>query len=264
MSKPSDPVEDFKRAVTATVRAIACDKEMTVSFGADALSGGGQTRLPQPARDLNDHDVALVRGSGDAVALWQRFHNRRVHARLSPRGTLAKAVFEAAEQARVESIGANRMIGISKNLDVSLEERCKTRGYANINEPGETVLPEIIGLLMREQFTGKAPPKNAEAMVDHLREWVADNAGEDIHDLADCLSDQTGFARLCRKLIVDLKIGDEEAFDEDDMDDSADADADQNPDGMGDGEGESGEGEAEQGADPEAADGDSSAHGCSR
>ena len=43
MSKPSDPVEDFKRAVTATVRAIACDKEMTVSFGADALSGGGHT-----------------------------------------------------------------------------------------------------------------------------------------------------------------------------------------------------------------------------
>ena len=131
MSAPESPVEPFKRAVTAATRAIAADSELDVSFGAEGTAGrGGRGRLPLPSRTLPESEVAQVRGAGDALALWTRHHDDRLHSRFRPQSAIPRAVFEAAEQARVEAIGANRMRGVSANLDAMLEERCRARGIA--------------------------------------------------------------------------------------------------------------------------------------
>jgi cobaltochelatase CobT len=67
MSKPESPVEPFKRAVTAAMRAISENRELTVAFGADGGSGkGSRVRLPLPARDLPAAEVAQVRGAADS------------------------------------------------------------------------------------------------------------------------------------------------------------------------------------------------------
>ncbi len=254
--KATNPVEEFKRAVTAAVRALARDENLDVTFGVEASTVGGRARLPMPAQDMESGSVANVRGAGDAAALWRRYHDAGLHSRFTPRASLARSIFEAAEQARVESLGSNRMIGVSKNLDRSLEERCRARGYAAIDEPGEAVLPEILGLLIREQLTGKAPPEDACNMVDKMRDWVADKAGEDMDDLSECITDQEKFARLTRRLIADLNLGEE---DETEFEETDDSEEDGQPDAESSGEGDSegGEGQAEDGGDPQAMDGDS-------
>ena len=191
MMKPENPVEPFKRAVTAAVRAIARDSELSVNFGAEGTAtGGGRNRLPTPSRELGGEEVAHVRGSGDALALWHRHHDNRLHALNQPKGATARAVFEAAEQARVESIGSKRMMGVSDNLDAMLEERCRARGYASVKDPGEALLPEVVAMLVREQLTGKEPPAAAKAMVEHIRPWVEEKAGDDLRNLTGNISDQ--------------------------------------------------------------------------
>jgi cobaltochelatase CobT len=262
MRKPENPVEPFKRAVTSAMRAIARDPELEVTFGAEGSAGGGRTRLPTPSRELGVDEVANVRGAGDAYALWRRFHDNRTHARFQPQGATAKAVFEAVEQARVESIGANRMIGLSRNLDVALEERCRTRGYANVTDPGEALLPEVVGLMVRERLTGKAPPPSAKNMVDFLRTWVEEKAGDDLAGLTDSINDQEAFARLCRKLISDLDLGEEDANESDEMEDAPETDDEQDPDSAGEGEGEGGEASADQTGDEQGSESqDASADG---
>lgn len=251
MAKPENPVEPFKRAVTAAVRAIAHDPELQVTFGGEG-GGTAKTRLPVPSRELNTVEVAGVRGAGDAVALWHRFHDARTHAQHSPKGPTARAIFEAAEQARVESIGSNRMIGVSRNLDQMLEDRCRNRGYANITDPGEALLSEVVGLLVREKLTGKAPPADTKNMVDFARPWIEEKAGEDLTALCDNINDQAAFARLTRQLITDLDLGEEEGAESDDTDDAPDTDQDNQPDQSGEGEGEGGEGMADQSGEPDA------------
>src|SRR5690606_27421969 len=151
------------------------DRELNPTFGTEGQNArGGKARLPLPSRGLPPEEVAQVRGASDALALWVRHHDAKLHARFQPQGAMARAVFEAAEQARVEAIGANRMAGVSRNLDAMLEERCRARGYANVQQPGEGALPDIIGLMVREKLTGKPPPPSAAAMVDALRPWVED------------------------------------------------------------------------------------------
>jgi cobaltochelatase CobT len=265
MMKPENPVEPFKRAVTAAVRAIARDNELLVNFGAEGTAtGAGRNRLPTPSRELGQEEVAHVRGSGDALALWHRHHDNRLHALNQPKGATARAVFEAAEQARVESIGSKRMMGVSANLDAMLEERCRARGYASVKDPGEALLPEVVALLVREQLTGKEPPAAAKAMVEHIRPWVEEKAGDDLKNLTGNITDQNAFAKMTRKLIADLDLGDEDGTDSDDLEDSPDNEEEEMADGEGEGEG--GEGEADDGGDPEgsdsqdgAADGDSDA-----
>ena len=253
MMKPENPVEPFKRAVTAAVRAIARDSELAVNFGAEGTAtGGGRNRLPTPSRELGGEEVAHVRGSGDALALWHRHHDNRLHALNQPKGATARAVFEAAEQARVESIGSKRMMGVSDNLDAMLEERCRARGYASVKDPGEALLPEVVAMLVREQLTGKEPPAAAKAMVEHIRPWVEEKAGDDLRNLTGNITDQNSFARMTRKLIADLDLGDEDGTESDDLEDNPDNEEEEMADGEGEGEG--GEGEADDGGDPEGSD----------
>ncbi|MDP6567085.1 MAG: cobaltochelatase subunit CobT [Alphaproteobacteria bacterium] len=253
MMKPENPVEPFKRAVTAAVRAIARDGELSVTFGAEGMAtAGGRNRLPTPSRELGEQEVANVRGAGDALALWQRHHDNRLHALNQPKGATARAVFEAAEQARVESIGSNRMLGVSTNLDAALDERCSARGYASVIDPGEALLPEVVGMLVRERLTGKAPPSAAKPMVEHIRPWIEEKAGNDLAELTGRIGDQAAFARLTRKLIADLDLGEEDGSDSDDMDDAPETDEEEMADGEGEGEG--GEGAADEAGDPDGSD----------
>src|SRR6187402_3367368 len=111
------PAEPFKRAVTGCLRAIARKSDLDVSFAAERPGlVGVKVRLPEPARKLTREEAAIVRGNADSIALKIACHDAAVHRRLLPGGQQARAVFDAVEQARVEAIGARRMLGVKNNL----------------------------------------------------------------------------------------------------------------------------------------------------
>src|ERR1700748_3697533 len=111
------PTEPFKRAVTGCLRAIARKPELEVAFAAERPGlMGGKVRLPEPPRKLSKAEAAIVRAHADPAALRRACHDPAIHRRLQPGGQQARAVFEAVEQARVESIGARRMQGVASNL----------------------------------------------------------------------------------------------------------------------------------------------------
>src|SRR5579863_10547787 len=123
MAEAESPVEIFKRATAAAVRAIAERDDVNIIYGAElAAVSGTRVRLPQPGRDLSQEEAAQLRGSADAAALRLRYHDDSVHTRRRPAGEQARAIFEGIEQARVEAIGAQRMAGVSANLSAMLEE----------------------------------------------------------------------------------------------------------------------------------------------
>ena len=111
-----NPVEPFKRAVTQALRSIAGRDDLTVNFGTEPASLRGTTvRLPLPSRELQAEEVAQCRGSADSIALRIAHHDLGTHTQLMPEGGTAKAVFEAAETARVEALGANAMKGVANH-----------------------------------------------------------------------------------------------------------------------------------------------------
>ena len=210
MSTKENPVEPFKRALTMAMRTIADDPELVVTFGTEPPGIRGQrARLPLPSRTLPPEEVAMVRGYGDAYALRIAHHNDAIDERLQPEGGNARAVFDAVEQTRIESIGANQMAGIANNLTAALEQRCEARGYNKITSREDAPLAEAVALLVREKLTGAPVPDSAKALVDQWQEWITEKAGSDLDRLSEVIEDQNAFARVTRDIIADLDMGDE-------------------------------------------------------
>ena len=104
--------EAFKRATAGAVRAMSGQPEVEVAFQAGPASvAGARARLPSPTRGLPPTEVTRLRGAADAVALRIRHHDSSIHSARSPASREAREVYDALEQARVETLGSRHMAG---------------------------------------------------------------------------------------------------------------------------------------------------------
>ncbi len=207
MTDRESRIDEFKRVTGAAMRAIAERDDLTVAF-APGQHGmfGTEARLPPPSHEMPAIEVAQVRGEADAIALKLRHHNAVLHQRESPAGEMARAVFDAVEQARVEAMGARQMVGVSENLAAALAEQCRQRGFARIAAREDAPLPDVIRMLVREALTGAMPPREARRMVDLWRPGLNDQAQADMSHLADVVDDQRAYAKAARRLLCDLDM----------------------------------------------------------
>ncbi|MCG8360955.1 MAG: cobaltochelatase subunit CobT, partial [Kiloniellales bacterium] len=214
MSGGDSPIERFKRATGATVRAIARRSDISASFAPNAQGlVGGEVRLPLPPRELPHDEVCRVRGEADAVSLRLRYHDDKVHAVERPSAQVAREIFDCVEQARCEALGMRRMAGVASNLDAALEERYRSRGLATCTNREEAPLSEVLRVMAREAMTGMAPPPAARAMVDVWRSGLDSRVLQDLEELKRHAEDQSDFARALRRLLTHLDI--DTAVDED-------------------------------------------------
>jgi len=222
-------LEDLRRRTAATLRAIAHEPEVEVSYGNEPTAvSGKQARLPNPTSALGPEELAQLRGEADMLALRLRHHNASVHAERQPRGETARQIYDAIEQARCEAIGANQMSGVAKNLDAALTERYRRRGFEHVTEKSDVNLVDAVRLIAREAMTGAQPPEVAQTVVDIWRPWIEQRCGEDFSRLSDSLDDQAAYSRIVRNLIEHLELDpvDEGQLSDDEQDDdSADTDS---------------------------------------
>ena len=241
------PLDAFKAILSGTARAIARDSEVEVAFSADAPHMVGKAiKVPAPSRTLPREQIALARGFADANALKLRHHNAALHGLHAPGEAIARAVYDAAEQARVEAIGARAMAGVRDNLSHALDLRLKSDPITKARIADEVPLSTAVALLVRERLTGDAPPEAARAGVEMVRDWIEEKAGTDLDALALALDDQRAFQQLTTSLLEHLAL--------------VETDDQQEPtDESGEEEQESSEQENEEGDDGEEQAGDSDA-----
>ena len=207
MQDSDTPIEVFKRATTATVRAMSGQDEVEVTFSNEAPTvSGKRVRIPNPARDLNPRDAAIARGAADAMALKLRHHDIAIHANRLPNSAPAIAAFDALEQARVEAIGSRQMAGVSANLGAAIDDRSRRQGFDRVTTRDDAMLPEALKMLAREALTGQPPPPSAKAMVDAWRPFVAEHMPTRFDSLQKVLHDQDEYARESRRLLTQLAL----------------------------------------------------------
>jgi cobaltochelatase CobT len=225
------PGEPLKRAVSGTLRAIAGRADLDVTYAAERPQIlPGAVKLPEPPRRMSKKDAAILRGQADSLALKLACHDPKIHSRLLPKGTEARAVFEAVEQARCEAIGARRMSGVAQNLTAMLDERYTKAAYEDLSHREDAPIEDALALMIREKLTGMAPPDSGKRVVDLWRGWIEEKAGSNLEHLDRVLNDQTAFAHLVRDLLSALDMGDEFAGQlDDELNDENDPDSQQDP-----------------------------------
>ena len=240
----AERIDQFRRSLAGAARAIARDPDVDVVFASEAGASQGKTaRVPSPGPGLEPRLVAEARGAADSVALRLRFHDPRLHARAAPADADARAVFDALEVARVESLGARAMGGVRQNLAHLTDARVRGDAIVRARSADEVPLATAVALIARERLIGEAPPKAALPGLKLLAPWIEEKAGAELDALALTLDDQAAFARLSRRLLEDLDLaaaeeplaeepdtgGDDEEGDGDSGDQSSDDDDPSSP-----------------------------------
>ncbi|WP_180897821.1 cobaltochelatase subunit CobT [Martelella soudanensis] len=221
-SNPYAPVdlEPLHRAVSGCVRAISGEREAEVVFSRDRPGmSGNQIRLPEFSKRPTPEELAVVRGLGDSMALRMACHNPVTHAHMSPGGTEAQAIFDAVEQARIDSIGAKRMPGMAKNLAAMHAEKYEKANFAAIDRKEDAPVSEAVAMLVREKLTGEKPPDSAGQVLDFWREFIEDKAAVDLDRLQGSIDDQDAFARVIRSMLSSMEMADDYAGDDLENDD---------------------------------------------
>ena len=236
MSKTDNPLEAFRHVLTGASRAIAHDPELELGFTTDLPSASGKNvKIPIPSRSLPAGDVAEARGHADAAALRLRYHDEKLHARYSPIDDVARAVFDAVEQARVEALGTRAMAGVRANLATVTEMRMRVDPITRARNQAEVPLATALALMVRERLTGQKPPEIVRSGLGLVSEWIEEKAGSDLDALGLALDDQATFAALASKVLRDLELveGEEQAPHESGEDDESEGE-DQDTEGEND------------------------------
>ena len=238
-AKPGTAVdtEPLRRAITGCVRAVAGNGEVEVVFANERPGlAGDRVRLPELSKRPTAQELAVTRGLGDSMALRIACHDAKVHASMAPQGADARAVFDAVEQARVESIGALRMTGMASNLGSMISEKYAKAGLANITRQEDAPLQEAVAMLVRERLTGEAPPASAGQVLDLWRPFIEGKAGNDLPGLSAAINDQQAFAKVIRHMLSAMEMAEdfgddsEESQEEDSTDEDQPSSDDQNED----------------------------------
>jgi cobaltochelatase CobT len=253
--------EAFKRATAGAIRAMAGQPEVEVAFQAGPASlAGARARMPSPTRGLPPAEVTRLRGAADAVALRIRHHDNSVHSARSPASREAREVYDALEQARVETLGSRHMAGVAANLQQKLAEQCEADGYDRMTKKEQLPLGAALALLARERMSGVASPTSTNRVLAHWRATIGPEAEAALAEMARTTDDQTAFTRAARKLLSAYDLAEAEAEAEPDEQPEGGEDApEQSPQQDSSSEGESQsetEAEASLSAEPQDMQGD--------
>ncbi len=215
------PKETLKRALAAATKAISGEPELEIAFSGDTGFLTGQTlTLPNPPNKPTALALAQLRGQADALAMRKALHEPAIFAAHQPAQGVSRAIYEALEQARVESIGANALPGMAENLAVANQARAHKRGYHREDLSKDNApLHEAVGQLAREAFTGRPAPEGASGLIAVWRDYIEAKAGKQLTALAQDLTNAQSFADLARAFIKELEQGDDIA-NPDEQDDS--------------------------------------------
>ncbi|MCZ8177734.1 MAG: cobaltochelatase subunit CobT [Rhizobium sp.] len=221
-------MEPMRRAITGCVRSIAGDPQVEVAFANERPGlAGERIRLPELSKRPTAHELAVTRGLGDSMALRLACHDQKIHASMAPQGADARAIFDAVEQARVESLGSLRMPGVASNIQSMNTEKYAKANFSTISRQEDAPIGEAVAMLVREKLTGQKAPETAGKVLDLWRPFIEDKAGADLDNLANVIEDQQAFSRVIRHMLSAMEMAEDMGDDQEQSEDEQSTDEEQ-------------------------------------
>ena len=209
MTNKYTDIDEFKRAITMAMRSISKQDELTVSFGSDKGNLSGlKARLPMPNKNMDSNQINSLRGEADSLALYLAHHKEVVDEKYAPKGQNAKGIYNALENVRCDAIGSNAMSGVANNLIEKEKTKIKRKVLSVNNDSPEGKMIEALSYLVMERLTG-SKIEEAQEYIEPWKKWIEERAETSIDELTKSIQNQKEYAKITRKLIGDLELGDE-------------------------------------------------------
>ena len=119
-----EKLEDFKTAITSTVRSLSNSEKIEVIFGNHTTKSlENSIRLPELDRTENKLNYEEIRALADSKSLRWRFSNKETLKKYEPEGNISKKLYSVSEKIRCEKIGAGYFKGVKSNIENFYQKR---------------------------------------------------------------------------------------------------------------------------------------------
>ena len=200
--KKNNQVEDFKQALTSTIKSISEKKDCEISFGNSEFEKEKVISLPDIKKLENPGDFLAVRAIADSEALRLKYSDKKIFNAYKPKGKLAGELYKIAEKIRYEKIGSDEFRGIKKNL---YEDYTNNRQISK-----ESLLINAFDVYLKNLFLKVQINKNSTKNLKKFKKEWERNFKDNLDILKSNLKNQEKFNQIISRIISDIKINDNE------------------------------------------------------
>jgi cobaltochelatase CobT len=204
MEKKIEILENFKKAITSTVKSIIGDQNIEIAFGNGASKKNNKTiNLPSLKNINNINDYTKARAMADSEALKLRCSDLDVYNSYEPQGNISKLLYAVAEKVRYENVGSSYFKGIRKNLNYLYE--IKNREKID-HKDSEHEFLDAFEYYLRSNVLKFAKNKVLENKYKKYKKRLDIRLKDKLELLNNSLLDQKKFNSLISKIISQFKL----------------------------------------------------------
>ena len=211
-----EKLEDFKTAISSTVRSISNSEKIEVSFGNHtSKSEKNSIKLPELAQINNKLNFDQIRAIADSESLNFRFSDNKTFKQFEPKGNISKRLYEISEKIRCEKIGTSYFKGIKNNIEKFYQKRLSGLDLKS----SEDKIIESFENYLRTKFLDFKNDSQIDKKLKSYKKDLNEKFKDKITQLNEVTLDQEKFNSLISKLISNMNLDEnldkEEKKDED-------------------------------------------------
>lgn len=147
-------------------------------------------------------DVTTSAALADAVGVRLLHSDPALHRQLMPQPTIARIVFELAEQLRCESLVTPTLPGVRRNLARLFDEWVDTAWATGAIETELGLHVLTVAVVLRSRLTATPIAEDLEDTIESTRFGLAETVGPLLRELREYAGTQAEFAVPARKLAL--------------------------------------------------------------
>ena len=216
MSKKKESLEDFKTAISSTVRSLSNSQKAEVVFGnQNTKSNENSIKLPDLTGVSNKLNYEEIRAIADSKSLRLRFSNKKILKKFEPEGNISKKLYHISEKIRCEKIGITYFQGVKNNIENFYQKRLSG---LNLKSSEDKILESFENYL-RVKFLNFSEDDQINKKLKSYKKDLNKKFKNKINELNDFTIKQEKFNSLISELISDMgldEVIDEEEKNEED------------------------------------------------
>ena len=190
MDSKKEKLENFKVAISSTVKSLSNSPKIEVSFG-NQISKTDQKLIKLP--DLNSLNNKInygeIRAIADSKSLMVRFSDEKIFKYYEPEGNISKRLFKISEKIRCEKIGSNYFKGVKNNIEEFYKKRISELDLKS----SEDKVVESFENFLRTKFLDLKNDKEIEKKLKSFKKDLSDQFKDKIGELKEVTLDQNKF-----------------------------------------------------------------------
>ncbi|MDC0511409.1 cobalamin biosynthesis protein CobT [Pelagibacteraceae bacterium] len=219
-----EKLEDFKTAISSTVRSLSNSEKIEVAFGNQRpKSEKNFIILPELSQINNKLNYNQVRAIADSKSLKFRFSNNKTFKQYEPEGNISKKLYKISEKIRCEKIGTSYFKGVKNNIEKFYQERISGLDLKS----SEDKIIESFENYLRTKFLHFENDKQIDKKLKSYKKDLNEKFEDKINKLNDLTLNQEKFNSLISKLITNMNL-DENLDEEEEKDDEKNNDDKEN------------------------------------